>query len=79
MRNKMQKTFAEMEKAIVAEIKLEHPDYRYDLVQAVFLGKLLAYASEETLKKILDGYVQECSRCGQDALASEHGTIGCDA
>lgn len=74
----MEKTFNEILKALEAEIKLEHPDYKSDLVQAVLLGKVLAYTSKETLETLLNRYVQECSRCGQDVLASEHGTIGCD-
>lgn len=74
----MEKTFSEIQKAIEAEIRLEHPDYNEGLVQAVFMGKLLAHTPKETLEKILDRYVQECSRCGVETLASEHGTIGCD-
>lgn len=78
MRNKMEKTFNELQDALIAEIQLEHPNYSSDLVQAVFLGKLLAHTSRETLETLLNRYVQECSRCGVETLASEHPQIGCD-
>ena len=78
MENKMEKTFTELQTALLAEIKLEHPTYNYDLVHAVFLGKLLAYTEKATLEKLLSHYYAECSRCGKDVLPSEHPEIGCD-
>jgi len=78
MRNKMEKTFVELQNAILAEIRLEHPTYSPDLVQAVFLGKLLAYTPKETLETLLNRYVSECARCGAETLPSEHPSIGCD-
>jgi hypothetical protein len=78
MENKMEKTFTQLEKALIAEIKLEYPTYGYDLVNAVFLGKVLAYTEKATLEKLLSHYYAECSRCGEYVLPSEHPEIGCD-
>lgn len=73
-----EKTFVELQNAILAEIKNAHPTYDAGLQHAVFLGKLLAHTDKATLLKILNGYTDECARCGEMVLPTEHPEIGCD-
>ena len=74
----MNKNWIELQDAIVAEMKREYPNDDLAMTYARFLGKLLAYADNSTLEKILSGYTSECARCGEMVLPSEHPEIGCD-
>ena len=73
------KTFTELQNEIETELKFQYPKDDLAMTYARMLGMLLAHTSKDTLLTILENRKQECGRCGQDVLPSQHPEIGCDA